>query len=106
MKKKEKKIREKVGLSKKILHALIKHYGEDGDIEGWRFIDDKIIGGDPEDGGSEHLSIILRIEDEKYFRFEWCDWDRKKGHDGGSFFNKTYEVEEVFPKLVTITVYG
>jgi hypothetical protein len=99
------KTREKVELSRDILYNLIGSYGGNGDFEGWRFVDDEITSSDPEDGGAEHSSIILRIEDEKYFLFDWNDWDRENNHDGGNFRQETYVVEEVFPKQITTTVY-
>ena len=99
------KEREKVELSRNVLYNLIGNYGGNGDFEGWKFIDDEITSSDPEDGGAEHTAIISRIEDEKYFQFNWCDWDRENNHYGGTFRQESYVVEEVFPREVTTIVY-
>lgn len=94
---KQKISREKIKVDKNILRDII--YGDKN--ENFKLVEDKITNSDPEDGGADHLLIIQRKSDSKYFRTYYSDWDMDYN------FERDFpeDLSEVFPEQVTITVF-
>jgi hypothetical protein len=104
MSKKKKAIeRENVFLTSKIMTALIED--ETPQFEGWEFIEDEINSVDAEDGGGQHYTVLKRLSDERFFKMDWCDWDREDGQYGSGDFMHDCHGHEVTPKTVTKVVY-
>jgi hypothetical protein len=91
--------REKINISKLILREVLGgKYSKNPDYE---LMENKIDSSDEEDGGAWHSVVIKRKSDERYFGFEYCDWDMIYNFDR----DFPEELTEVFPKQVTITIY-
>lgn len=54
---------------------------------------------DEEDGGGWYRVVLKRLSDEKYFQFEYCDWEIQNSDP------LAVQLKEVFPTQVTVTIY-
>lgn len=73
------------------------------ECENYKLIENIINSVDSEDGGSDNTVIIKRISDNKYFRFNYQDWD--VNWEYGHFDDFNPELTEVFPKTITKIIY-
>lgn len=90
-------IREKVHIKRKKLRDIIR----EDDSNEFILILDEITSSDTEDGGADHQVVIQRKSDNKFFGFNYSDWDISYNFKR-DFPNK---VIEVFPRQVMITIY-
>lgn len=94
--------REKIELDKDVARELTSKWGNKRGAEfGYEHAQDIITSSDPEDGGADHILIIKRLSDGKYFRKYYSDWDIDYNYDrdwDGCF-------EEVFPRQITTTIF-
>ena len=90
--------REKIHIDKNKLRDIL--YSRKP-LFGFMLVDDTITSADEEDGGAYHDVIIKRIEDDKFFKLQYCNWDID--HNFDSDFPE--HLTEVFPKQITITKY-
>lgn len=63
------------------------------DNETYEFIETYLLSGD----GEGHSVIVQRKSDQKFFEFTWLSWSQN--------YHYHEEWKEVFPKLVTKTIY-
>lgn len=89
--------REQITIPKERLRDII---NEEEDNE-YELVEDKIVSSDDEDGGADHVLIIKRIVDEKFFRLRYTDWDMR--HNFRRDFPE--RLGEVFPRPITKFVY-
>ena len=87
--------RETIDLGRETLMILIA-----GSTPEYTHIENEITGSDPEDGGADHIVVFQRNSDDRYFEFEYTDWDINYNRDD---FPTT--ATEVFPRTVTKTIY-
>jgi len=93
--------REKIELDKDVARELTSKWRSKNAIHEYEHVQNIITSSDPEDGGADHILIIKRLSDGKYFRKYYTDWDIDYNYDrdwDGCF-------EEVFPRQITTTVF-
>ena len=82
---------------KELLRDII--YG-DVSKKDYKEIENIITSADPEDGGADHTFVFQRVNDGKFFKFSYTDWDLEYHFDNF----KEYAVE-VFAKTKVVTYY-
>ncbi len=73
------------------------------ECENYEIVKETINSVDEEDGGSDNTVIIKRIDDNKYFKFDYQDWDVNWEYSHFDDFDP--EIIEVFPKTITTVIY-
>lgn len=86
--------RERIPVSEIVIHNSI--YDE---LNGFSFIEDHEKDFDSEKGFVDKVVIIQRDSDSKFFRVIYTDY----GHGNNSLLEE--EAEEVFPEVITTTIY-
>jgi hypothetical protein len=59
---------------------------------------------DAEDGGKDYTAILKRKEDGKFFSLDFLEWDIWWEYSS-DFDSMPEELEEVFPEVITTTIY-
>ncbi len=73
------------------------------EFNNYEFIEKEITNSDPEDGGYDATIVFKRISDNKYFSFDYQEWDINWEYGHWENFNP--EIEEVFPEIIQKTIY-
>lgn len=73
------------------------------DSQNYELISEVIDQHDEYDGGSYYTTIIKRISDNKFFKFNYQDWDYD--WEKGDFENFKPQGREVFPEIVETVIY-
>lgn len=103
--------RKKIKIDKYIISHLVKRPRDEEKVQidenefnKYEFIEQKITGTDEYDGGADYTLIIRRKSDDKFFELNYTEWDIdwEKSPD---FDSMPEEFTEVFPEVITITVY-
>ena len=102
--KKFKQERETVTLTKEVLRDIVRQWGsKNTTYEGieYSLIEDEITSSDYEDGGADHTVIFKRMSDNKYFSFDYTDWDMEHN------FHRDFpnSATEVFPRTITKIIF-
>jgi hypothetical protein len=73
------------------------------ECDNYEVIQETINSVDEGDGGSDNTVVIKRKSDNKYFSFDYQDWDIN--WECGHFDDFNPDIEEVFPKEITTIIY-
>lgn len=92
--------REEIHIDRNVLREIIYDiwFSKKAD---YKIIENKIVSSDLEDGGADHEVVIERIVDNKFFYFEYSDWDMDYNFERDFPEN----LKEVFPKEKTVIIY-
>ena len=102
--KKFKQERENLILTQDTLRDIVQTWGDKKitheNIE-YSLVEDEITSSDYEDGGADHSVVFKRLSDDKYFAFDYTDWDLEHNYHR-DFPNSA---TEVFARTITKIIF-